>query len=280
MLNRYPLWKYLLILVVLIGGLVYSLPNLFPEDPAVQISSARGDATVDERELERIQASLREAGIEIKAIESAETSVLIRLDDADDQINARDRITALLGDDYVVALNLAESTPTWLQALSASPMALGLDLRGGVHFLLEVDMDAALEQRLEVNASAMRELLRGERIRYRDTEIDGRTLSIIFTSAEDRDTARRLISRAFPDFEYASEGEDRGARLVMTMTDQAVNDLQDYGLDEHDDPRRSTRDRLSRSGARAGSEVKPKEAPAYKAFSGNGRRGRQLCQLV
>ncbi|PMR67913.1 protein translocase subunit SecD [Halomonas heilongjiangensis] len=233
MLNRYPLWKYLLILAVLIGGLVYSLPNLFPEDPAVQVSSARGDGPVDERQLERIRESLEEAGIEIKAIEGEETSLLIRLDDADDQINARDRITALLGDDYVVALNLAESTPTWLQSLSASPMTLGLDLRGGVHFLLEVDMDAALEQRLEVNASAMRELLRGERIRYRDTEIDGRTLAVTFTDAEDRDAARRLISREFPDFDYASEGEDRGARLVMTMTDQAVNELQDYAINQN-----------------------------------------------
>ncbi|MFY0989688.1 protein translocase subunit SecD [Halomonas sp. C05BenzN] len=233
MLNRYPLWKYLLILVVLIGGLVYSLPNLFPEDPAVQVSSARGDATVDARQLEQIQASLREAGIEIKAIESEDNRLLIRLDDADDQINARDRIATMLGDDYVVALNLAESTPAWLQSLSASPMTLGLDLRGGVHFLLEVDMDAALEQRLEVNASAMREQLRGERIRYRDTDIDGRTLTLTFTNADDRDAARRLISREFPDFDYASEGEGRGAQLVMTMTEQAVNELQDYAINQN-----------------------------------------------
>ncbi|PXY00368.1 protein translocase subunit SecD [Halomonas sp. LBP4] len=233
MLNRYPLWKYLLILAVLIGGLVYSLPNLFPEDPAVQVSSERGDASVDARQLERIRESLREAGIEIKAVEDEDNRLLIRLLDADDQIKARDRIAALLGDEYVVALNLAESTPAWLQSLSASPMTLGLDLRGGVHFLLEVDMDAALEQRLEVNASAMRELLRGERIRYRDTEVDGRTLSIAFASDEDRDEARRLISREFPDFDYASEGEDRGARLVMTMTDQAVNELQDYAINQN-----------------------------------------------
>ena len=104
--------------------------------------------------------------------------MLIRLDNADDQIKARDRIAELLGSDYVVALNLAESTPEWLQSLSASPMTLGLDLRGGVHFLLEVDMEAALTQRLEVNASAMREQLRDERIRYRDTQIEGRTVSI------------------------------------------------------------------------------------------------------
>ncbi|MDI5922384.1 protein translocase subunit SecD [Halomonas sp. LR5S13] len=233
MLNRYPLWKYLLILVVLLAGLVYSLPNLFPEDPAVQISSEQGDATIDARQLDRIRTSLDEAGIDIQAVEEESNSVLIRLSDADDQIRARDRISDMLGAEYVVALNLAESTPAWLQSLSASPMTLGLDLRGGVHFLLEVDMDAALEQRLEVNASAMREQLRGERIRYRDTEIEERTVSMAFANAEDRDEARRLIAREFPDFDYQSEGDDRGARLVMTMTDQAVQELQDYAINQN-----------------------------------------------
>ncbi|MGE4534261.1 protein translocase subunit SecD [Halomonas sp.] len=233
MLNRYPLWKYLLILIVLLVGLVYSLPNLFPEDPAIQISSERGDATVDERQLERIRGSLTDAGIEIKAVERSETSTLLRLETPDAQLAARDRVAAMLGDDYVVALNLAESTPEWLQALSASPMTLGLDLRGGVHFLLEVDMQAAVSQRLEVNASAMRELLRDERIRYRDTDIDGRTLTLTFTDAEDRDAARSLISREFPDFQYQNQGDGRGAELAMTLTDQAVDEIQDYAINQN-----------------------------------------------
>ncbi|MBE0487615.1 MAG: protein translocase subunit SecD [Halomonas sp.] len=233
MLNRYPMWKYLLILIVLAVGLVYSLPNLYPEDPAVQISSGRGDATLDQRQLERVQDSLREAGITIKSVESSESSILIRLGDADEQLQARDRIAAMLDDDFVVALNLAESTPGWLQALSASPMTLGLDLRGGVHFLLEVDMDAAVTQRLEVNASAMREQLRSERIRYRGTEIEGRTLTLTFTSEEDRDAARRLISREFRDFDYQNVGDGRGAALSMTLTDQAVNEIQDYAVNQN-----------------------------------------------
>ncbi len=233
MLNRYPMWKYLLILIVLAVGVVYSLPNLYPEDPAVQISSGQGDATLDQRQVERIQDSLREAGINIKAAESSENSVLIRLDDPDEQLQARDRIAAMLDEDFVVALNLAESTPRWLQALSASPMTLGLDLRGGVHFLLEVDMDAAVTQRLEVNASAMREQLRSERIRYRGTEIEERTLTLTFTNEEDRDAARRLISREFRDFDYQDVGDGRGASLAMTLTDQAVNEIQDYAVNQN-----------------------------------------------
>jgi preprotein translocase subunit SecD len=232
MLNRYPLWKYLLILVVLVVGLIYSLPNLFPEDPAIQISSAQGDS-LDARQIDRVETALSEHDIEIKALEEENGQWLIRLRHDDDQLPARDIAADLLGDDATVALNLAEATPEWLQAFSASPMTLGLDLRGGVHFLLEVDMDAALTQRLEVNASAMRELLRDERIRYRNTDIEERTLSIDFASAEDRDTARSLISRDFPEFEYSSEGDGRASTLVMTLSDQSVNEIQDYAINQN-----------------------------------------------
>ncbi|CAM3479349.1 protein translocase subunit SecD [Halomonas sp. AOP12-C2-37] len=232
MLNRYPLWKYLLILVVLAVGLIYSLPNLFPEDPAVQISSAQGDS-LDERQINLVEAALTESDIDIKAIEEENGQWLIRLRHDDDQLNARDIATDVLGSDATVALNLAEATPSWLQSFSASPMTLGLDLRGGVHFLLEVDMDAALTQRLEVNASAMRELLRSERIRYRNTDVEDRSLSIDFASAEDRDTARRLITRDFPDFEYSNAGDGRASSLVMTLSDQSVSSIQDYAINQN-----------------------------------------------
>jgi preprotein translocase subunit SecD len=232
MLNRYPLWKYLLILAVLMVGLIYSLPNLFPEDPAIQISSAQGDS-LDERQIDRVETALIENDIDVKALEEENGQWLIRLRRNDDQLTARDIAADLLGDNATVALNLAEATPEWLQAFSASPMTLGLDLRGGVHFLLEVDMEAALTQRLEVNASAMRELLRGERIRYRNTAVEERSLSIDFASAEDRDTARSLISRDFPDFEYSSEGDGRASTLVMTLSDQSINEIQDYAINQN-----------------------------------------------
>ncbi len=232
MLNRYPLWKYLLILVVLVVGLIYSLPNLFPADPAIQVSDAQGNA-LDERQITRVEEALSERDIAVKAVEENNGQWLIRLQSDDDQLDARDIAAEVLGPNATVALNLADATPGWLQAFSASPMTLGLDLRGGVHFLLEVDMDAALAQRLEVNASAIRELLRSERIRYRNTTIDERSLSIDFASAEDRDAARRLISRDFPNFEYTSEGDGRTSRLVMTLSDMAVNEIQDYAINQN-----------------------------------------------
>ncbi|HCR98890.1 MULTISPECIES: protein translocase subunit SecD [Halomonas] len=232
MLNRYPLWKYLLILVVLVVGLIYSLPNLFPEDPAIQLSSAQGE-TLNERQIERVENALGENGIAVKGVEEVNGLWLIRLRNDNDQLNARDIAADLLGNDATVALNLAEATPAWLQAFSASPMTLGLDLRGGVHFLLEVDMDAALTQRLEVNASAMRELLRSERIRYRNTDVEGRSLSIDFASTEDRDKARRLISRDFPNFDYTNEGSGRSSRLVMALSDQTINEIQDYAINQN-----------------------------------------------
>lgn len=232
MLNRYPLWKYLLILVVLVAGLIYSLPNLFPADPAIQVSDAQGNA-LDERQITRVEEALSERDIAVKAVEENNGQWLIRLQSDDDQLDARDIAAEVLGPNATVALNLADATPGWLQAFSASPMTLGLDLRGGVHFLLEVDMDAALAQRLEVNASAIRELLRSERIRYRNTTIDDRSLSIDFASSEDRDAARRLISRDFPNFEYTSEGDGRTSRLVMTLSDMAVNEIQDYAINQN-----------------------------------------------
>ncbi|MDT8895431.1 protein translocase subunit SecD [Halomonas sp. I1] len=233
MLNRYPLWKYLLILLVLVVGLIYALPNLFPEDPAVQISSDSGEFTLDERRLDRLETSLQEADIAIQSVERQPKSVLIRIENADDQARARDLLSDSLGEDYVVALNLAESTPGWLESLSASPMTLGLDLRGGVHFLLEVDMGAAITQRLESDASAMRTTLRDERLRYRNTELGERSISMDFMNAEDRDEARQLIAPEYPEFEYSNVERTRGAGLEMTLTDASIDEIQDYAVNQN-----------------------------------------------
>lgn len=232
MLNRYPLWKYLLILFVLVAGLIYALPNLYPEDPAIQISSS-GNATLDERQLERLRSAFNEADIAIESIKREDTGMLIRLRSDEDQLEARDIAAGMLDDDFTVALNLAESTPAWLESLGAAPMNLGLDLRGGVHFALQVDMEAALTQRLEVNASAIREILRSEGIRYRDTRVEGHTLTLAFANEEDRSEARELIQRQFPNFQYENRDGGRTAVLAMSLTQQQIDQIQDYAISQN-----------------------------------------------
>ncbi|WP_106475859.1 protein translocase subunit SecD [Phytohalomonas tamaricis] len=233
MLNRYPLWKYLLILLVLVVGVIYALPNLYPEDSAIQISGDRG-TRIEQSALDRAAQALEAADIAIKRTELEENgSGLIRLQDANDQLHARDVIASTLGQDYVVALNLAEATPSWLASIGAAPMKLGLDLRGGVHFLLEVDMDAAVKQRLESNASAMRQTLRDERIRYRNNEVKDHSIRFAFASEEDLNQARSLLQTQYNVFTFTTEDEGRGAVLVMTITDQAIQELQDYAVNQN-----------------------------------------------
>ncbi|WP_251977393.1 protein translocase subunit SecD [Salinicola avicenniae] len=232
MLNRYPLWKYLLILIVCVVGVVYALPNLYPQDPAVQISTTNG--SLGSQQLDRVTQALSRDDIAVKSAQmTGNNTALVRLEDTEQQLPARDVIDDMLDDDYTVALNLADSTPSWLTSLSAAPMKLGLDLRGGVHFLLEVDMDAAVEQRLDATASAIRANLRDERIRYRDTEIDGNTLHVEFANAEDRDAARSEISQTFGEFQLANREAGRRAFLDMTLTEQSINDIQDYAVEQN-----------------------------------------------
>ncbi|WP_322527785.1 protein translocase subunit SecD [Salinicola sp. LHM] len=232
MLNRYPLWKYLLILIVCVVGVIYALPNLYPQDPAVQISTTNG--SLGDQQLDRVTRALAEEDIQVKsAAMTGNNTALIRLADAEQQLPARDVVDETLDDDYTVALNLADSTPSWLTSLSAAPMKLGLDLRGGVHFLLEVDMDAAVEQRLEATASAIRADLRDERIRYRSTDIDDNALHLEFANSEDRDAAREQISQTFNEFQLENREEGRRAFLDMTLTEQSIQDIQDYAVQQN-----------------------------------------------
>ncbi|MDH4573830.1 protein translocase subunit SecD [Salinicola acroporae] len=232
MLNRYPLWKYLLILIVCVVGVIYALPNLYPQDPAVQISTTNG--SLGSQQLDRVTQALSDDDIQVKsAAMTGNNTALIRLTDAEQQLPARDVVDNLLDNDYTVALNLADSTPSWLTSLSATPMKLGLDLRGGVHFLLEVDMEAAVEQRLKATASAIRADLRDQRIRYRSTDVDDNALHLEFANAEDRDAARDQISQTFNEFQLENRDEGRRAFLDMTLTEQAIKDIQDYAVQQN-----------------------------------------------
>ncbi|WP_461535857.1 protein translocase subunit SecD [Spongorhabdus nitratireducens] len=234
MLNRYPLWKYLLILFVVAVGILYALPNLYPDDPAVQISGGSASTPVDSAVLNRAVKALEAANIDVKASEEQDRGLLIRVKRADQQQRARSVIKDKLGDEYVVALNLAPTTPDWLTSLGAYPMKLGLDLSGGVHFLLEVDTDRAVATRLEVYNGEIRTLLRKEKLRYRTApnSADGKR-QLMFADAAIREQAEKKIAKEFPDL--LIENRDVGDKflLVYGFNEQRIKEIEDYAVKQN-----------------------------------------------
>ncbi|OMH28462.1 protein translocase subunit SecD [Motiliproteus sp. MSK22-1] len=234
MLNKYPLWKNLIIVFVLLIGAIYAAPNLYPDDFAVQVSGANTTTTVDEALLRRVERALDKASIQSLGAEVTDKNLLIRVASSDEQLQAKAVVSRALGDEYVTALNLAPTTPDWLASMGAGPMKLGLDLRGGVHFLMEVDMAAALKQRLDVYVSEIKTLLRGEKLRYRgvNSKADG-SLSIKFRSAEERDEARSLLRREFTEFLLTPEDVDDTFLLGVSLTESSVRDIEDYAIKQN-----------------------------------------------
>ncbi len=231
-MNRYPLWKNLLIAIVLLVGTLYFLPNLFGEDPALQISSTRG-STVDLTTQSQVERALAQANIQPKGVTLGNGQLLVRFSDPDTQLSAQDQVKQVLGNDYVVALNLAPTTPAWLQALDAKPMYLGLDLRGGVHFLMEVDMPAAVQQAEERYVSDIRSLLRDNKVRYISITRDPGGVQVKFRDSADREAARTQIAREFPGLTLSDEGEggDIGLRGVVSETKR--KEIQDFALQQN-----------------------------------------------
>ncbi len=234
MLNKYPLWKNLIIVIVLLIGAIYAAPNLYPDDYAVQISGASTSTAVDQALLERTERALTEEQVGFHGAEITDNNLLVRFASSDAQLEGQAALKKALGDDYVTALNLAPTTPEWLAAIGAGPMKLGLDLRGGVHFLMEVDMAAALKQRLDVYVSEIKTRLRAEKLRYRgvDTLADG-SLSIRFRSAEDRDGARSLLRSEYPEFLLTSADDADNFLLGVTLTDASVREIEDYAIKQN-----------------------------------------------
>ncbi len=232
MLNKYPLWKYLLILSVLAIGLVYSIPNLYPDDPAVQISGASSALSIEQADVDRASKALTDAGIAVKAasIDERGRGGLIRLTRQDDQLPAKDIVRRALGDDYVVALNLAQTTPDWLRSLGASPMKLGLDLSGGVHFLLEVDMDKALDVRRKVYEGEIKSLLRKERVRYRSMPESNDRIQLGFADSETLDNAQRLIRKDYSDFELTTVERNGQQVLQLGLTQAKIAEIREYSI--------------------------------------------------
>ena len=233
MLNKYPLWKYLLILAVLALGLVYSAPNLYPDDPSIQITGASTALKIDASTLDKASQALTAAGIAVKGSEVAERGGLLRLTQLGDQLPAKDVVRKALGDDYVVALNLAPTTPEWLRSLGASPMKLGLDLSGGVHFLLEVDMEKAVSARLKVYESEVKSLLRKERMRYRSLAGSDNAFQLGFSDQESLAQAQSLIRKNFTDFELTTSERNQLQVLNLALTPAKLAEIREYSIKQN-----------------------------------------------
>lgn len=228
-MNRFPPWKYALLVIVLGVGLTYALPNLFGDDPAVQVSSLRGFEL--EADLpNRIELLLGGADIEFRSIEAEPQRLLIRLDNPDRQARAADLLRDELGRNYVVALNLAPATPAWLRALRAEPMVLGLDLQGGVHFLMQVDMDAARTQQLERFTSDIRTVLRQGNIRYRSVRMDRNAIIAELRTEEDRERALTLMGRELDELILEARDGSDTFNIRAVIDENVLQELQQTAL--------------------------------------------------
>ena len=237
-MNRYPLWKYAVIVVALIIGVIYTLPNFFGESPAVQVSSAKVTVKVDGDTLARVQAALAAANINSDLVALEGTSIKARFDNTDTQLKAKDALQKALIPDaenpgYVVALNLLSRSPTWLTALRAFPMYLGLDLRGGVHFMLQVDMQAALTKKAESLAGDIRTGLREKNVRHSGINREGQRIEIRFRDVATRDAAKALIQDQFADLQTVDAADGAEFKLTATIKPEAARRVQDQALKQN-----------------------------------------------
>lgn len=231
MLNRYPIWKNLLIAVIVAMGFFYAAPNLYAPDPALQIGGSSGSQRVDARVLSRAENALADAGIEFfgEELQADGKAALIRLTDRDDQLKAQSVLQRALGDGFIVALNLAPTTPDWLMSGGAQPMKLGLDLSGGVHFKLEVDVDAATERKLEQYENGIKRRLREERIRGR-VSLEGRRVGMTFRTEEAREQARAEVRDLYPELLLDRVDSGDTWQLFADVTDLTIDEVVEYAV--------------------------------------------------
>ncbi|MDB5931943.1 MAG: protein-export rane protein SecD, partial [Polaromonas sp.] len=238
LMNRYPAWKYAIMLVVLLIAALYTLPNFFGEAPAVQVSSSKSTVKVDTTTLAKVEEALKQAGLAANGITLEAGSIKARFEDTDTQGRARDAIQKALVPDqadpaYVVALNLLSRSPAWLTALKANPMYLGLDLRGGVHFMLQVDMPAALTKRVESLAGDIRLSLREKNIRHGGIARNGQAIEIRFRDSATLASARNLIQDQIPDLQMVEAPDGTEYKLTATIKPEATRRIQDQALKQN-----------------------------------------------
>jgi preprotein translocase subunit SecD len=231
--NKFPLWKNIMILVVVAFAFIYAAPNLYPPDPALQLSGQSSAMKIDQAVLTKVEKALGEAKIEYFAGEADGEAALIRLVDSDLQMRAKEVVQAEMGGEYIVALNLAPTTPQWLSDLGGSPMKLGLDLSGGVHFLLEVDLDSALATRLEGDLQEVKSSLREEKIRYRSFELKGQQIIGRFRNEQQVEQAATLIRTNFRDLQPQNRQGQNPLSLVLELSEIAASQIEDNAIKQN-----------------------------------------------
>ena len=237
-MNRYPLWKYITVVVALLIGFIYTLPNFFGESPAVQVSSAKATLKVDTKTLDRVESTLKTASVESNGTFLDTNGVKVRLKDTDTQLKVKDLLEKQFNPDpsdpqYVVALNLLSSSPQWLTNMGALPMYLGLDLRGGVHFLLQVDMKGALTKRLDATSADLRSLFRDKTIRHGGVNREGERIVIRFRDEETRSKARIALEDSQPDLALVEQGDGTDLRLAATLKPAAILKMQEFAIKQN-----------------------------------------------
>ncbi len=232
-MNRYPLWKYILIAMALLIGLLYSLPNFYGETPAVQISSAQGVTKIDQAALGQVEQVLQEAKIPYQGVLLEAGSIKVRFADTDTQLKAKDLLQAKLGSGYVVALNLLSRSPAWLTDIGALPMYLGLDLRGGVHFLLQVDMKAAIDKAIDRYYNDIRSTLREKDIRYAGINRVGQSLVVKFRDADTLSKGEAEIQKVFGDLLLKEDTAGGEYGLTATLKTEAQRHIQELAVQQN-----------------------------------------------
>lgn len=232
-LNRYPWWKNLLVVLVIAIAFIYAAPNLFGEEPAVQISGANAAVAVDSNALNKVTEALQSAHTNFKTAEIDNRSLLVRFASTDEQLQGQEVIQKALGNEYLVALNMAPATPKWLKSFGASPMKLGLDLRGGVHFLMQVDVDSVLKQRIDGDVRNISQLLREEHIRYAGmTRDNNNTITIEFKTQDALADAYHILSQRFTEFSWAKLSQNGGFQLQGTLDPVALQRVRQDTLEQ------------------------------------------------
>jgi preprotein translocase subunit SecD len=233
-MNRYPAWKYVVIAIALVVGFVYMLPNFFPEVPAVQISSSKANVKIDAALLQTVEDELKAGGIPYRGAALDAVGLKIRFQDPDTQLKAKDVLQRKLGDNYIVALNLLSSSPQWLTSIGALPMYLGLDLRGGVHFMLQVDMKGALDKAADRYTADIRSLMREKKVLYSGVGREGSNVVLRFKDADERTKARAAIESSFPDLAVRDQEVGAGElRLVAGLKPEAQKRIQEGAVQQN-----------------------------------------------